>query len=430
MTASEATLATRVAAGRLPHWRHVSAGCVGNVLEWYDFAIYGYLAAAIGRQFFPATDPTASLLAAFAVFAVGFLMRPVGGVLIGHIGDRHGRRMALLVSVAGMAVPTVLIGLLPTYASIGLAAPVILIVLRMIQGIAVGGEYVGSMVFLVEAAPAGRRGLFGAFAGVGTVLGILIGSAAATLLTALADPAVVEAWAWRVPFLAGILPAFAGILLRGTVEKEPPRRADRGRLPIVEALATHPREIVVLAALNAFNAVGFYVSFVYVASWLQLADGIAPDVALGLNTTSMVILLFVVAGFGWLSDRIGRVPILVGATLGGIVFAWPLFWLMHLGGAAPAFAGQLGLVVLVGACGVLPATMVEAVGARVRVSAIAVACNVSMGIIGGLSPLVATWLIATTGDPLSPAVFVAASAALSFVATWFLVEGAGRPLRD
>lgn len=409
--------------------RQIAAGTIGNVLEWYDFAVYGYLATFIAANFFPSEDAVAGLLATFAVFAVGFLMRPLGGILIGHIGDRYGRKPALLVSVVGMAVPTVLIGLLPSYATIGFAAPVLLVVLRIVQGLSVGGEYVSSMVFLVESAPAHRRGFYGACCAAGAVSGILLGSAAAAVLLDVYGHAAVEAWAWRLPFLAGVLLAFAGYLLRRHLA-EPPRTEPTGpvRLPVLEAVQGHARVILTLIGLTAFNAVGFYVAFVFLASWLQEADGIRPSVALTMNTLNMVILVGLLVAFGWLSDRVGRLPILAGATAAAVVLAVPLFVLMRDGGLTGAFLGQLGFVVVVGAFGVQPALMVEAVGARVRVTAIALAFNIGMGVIGGLSPLVATWLIATTGEEIAPAYFIMAAGAVSFLATRFLRETLGRPL--
>jgi MHS family proline/betaine transporter-like MFS transporter len=408
--------------------RQIAAGTIGNVLEWYDFAVYGYLATFIAANFFPAEDPVAGLLATFAVFAVGFLMRPVGGILIGHIGDRYGRKPALLVSVCGMAVPTVLIGLLPSHASIGLAAPVLLVVLRIVQGLSVGGEYVSSMVFLVESAPANRRGFYGACCAGGAVSGILLGSAAAALLLDVFGHEVVEAWAWRLPFLAGVLLAIAGYLLRRHLAE--PVRTERvpARLPVVAAVQRHPREILTLIGLTAFNAVGFYVSFVFLTSWLQEVDGIRPSVALTMNTVNMVVLVGLLIAFGWLSDTVGRVPILAGATAAAVVLAVPLFLLMREGGLAGAFLGQLGFVVIVGAFGVQPAAMVEAVGGAVRVTAVGLAFNIGMGIIGGLSPLVATWLITATGEEIAPAYFIMAAGAVSFLASRFLRETAGRPL--
>lgn len=429
MTMGEATIAREGPAHEAGHVRRIAAGAIGNVLEWYDFAVYGYLAATIGRQFFPSEDPAASLLSAFAVFAVGFLMRPIGGILIGHIGDRHGRRIALIVSVAGMAVPTVMIGVLPGYDAIGLAAPILLVLLRMVQGMSVGGEYVGSMVFLVESAPADRRGVYGAFAGVGAVGGILLGSASATLLAALLPAEAIEAWAWRLPFLAGLVLAIVGFVLRREMAEPAAAPREHTRLPIVEAVREHPWAILRIAGLSVFNAVGFYVSFVYVATWLQTEDGLGEATALEVNTLNMVILLFVIVGFCRLSDRIGRKPILTGAAIGFMVLGVPLFWLMDRGDVVSAFLGQLGLVAMVGALGVMPTAMVETVAGRVRVTAIALGYNLTLGFVGGTAPLVAAWLIDETGDPLAPGFFVAAAGAVSFVAIRFFNETAGRPLQ-
>ena len=216
-------------------YKTVGAGMIGNVLEWYDFAIYGYFAAAIGRQFFPHQDPVAQLLSAFGVFAVGYLMRPIGGALIGHIGDRFGRRAALIFSVVAMAIPTFLIGLLPGYATIGLAAPIALTLLRMVQGLSVGGEYTSSMVFLVEHAPEGRRGLVGALTSCGTHVGILLGSAVGAGFAATMSEAALEAWGWRIPFLLGLVVAIAGYVLRRHVQETLPAERSQ-RAPIVETL--------------------------------------------------------------------------------------------------------------------------------------------------------------------------------------------------
>jgi MHS family proline/betaine transporter-like MFS transporter len=184
--------------------RVIAAGMIGNVLEWYDFAIYGYFAATIGRQFFPHEDAVAQLLSAFGVFAIGYLMRPLGGVLVGHIGDTFGRRAALTFSVVAMAIPTFLMGLLPGYQTIGVLAPIGLTLLRVVQGLSVGGEYTGSMVFLVEHAPEGRRGLMGALGASGTTAGILLGSAVGAAFAASMSTAALDAWGWRIPFLLGL----------------------------------------------------------------------------------------------------------------------------------------------------------------------------------------------------------------------------------
>src|SRR5262252_2288302 len=194
--------------------RVIVAGMIGNVLEWYDFAVYGFFAAAIGQEFFPHQDRVAQLLSAFGIFALGYLMRPLGGAVTGHIGDRFGRRAALTFSVAAMAIPTFLIGLLPGYGTLGLLAPIALTLLRMVQGLSVGGEYTSSMVFLVEQAPDGRRGLMGALISCGASGGILLGSAVGAGFAAGMSVTALDAWGWRIPFLLGLVVGTAGYFLR------------------------------------------------------------------------------------------------------------------------------------------------------------------------------------------------------------------------
>jgi len=393
---------------------------IGNVLEWYDFAIYGYFATQIGRNFFPHEDAVAQLLSAFGVFAIGYLMRPIGGVIVGHIGDRFGRRAALTFSVTAMAIPTFLIGLLPGYQTIGLLAPIGLTLLRIVQGLSVGGEYTSSMVFLIERAPEGRRGLMGALAASGSALGILLGSAVGAAFAASMSTAALDAWGWRISFLLGLVVGIAGYMLRryvleaGVVEK-------RTRLPIIETLHDHWRAVAGFAGLSVYTAVTFYVGFVYLVSWLQTADGIPPSRSLEINTFSMVMTLPVVITAGWLSDWIGRKPLMLLASIGGLIGALPLFWLMNHPSELLAQLGQLGLVLLIGVYyGALPAVLVEAAPPAVRCTAVALGYNLCYGLFGGLSPLVATWLVERTGDEIAPAFLIMASAAVTLVTLfWF-----------
>ena len=408
--------------------RTIAVGAIGNVLEWYDFAIYGYFAAAIGRAFFPSEDPVAQVLAAFGIFAVGFLMRPVGGALIGHIGDRFGRRAALTFSVAAMAIPTFLVGALPGYQVLGVAAPILLTLLRMIQGLSVGGEYTTSIVFMVERAPPGRRGIIGAMACCGAVGGILLGSASGALLAETMSPEALEAWGWRIPFLVGLLVGLAGFLLRRHVH-EVPKPHVKERSPLLETVRNHGPLLARLAALSVFNSVGFYLMFVYIVSWLQLVDGMAPARALAINTISMLVLLPLMVAMGWAADRFGRRPVLLGATALGFVGALPFFWLMHHTDPTLVLLGQLGFVAAVGTfVGTQPAIMVEAAPIAVRCTAIALGYNVTLGVVGGLSPLAATWLISRTGNDYSPAFMIMVAAAISFLALQTYEETYRKPL--
>ena len=393
--------------------RILAAGTIGNLLEWYDFAIYGYFAATIGRVFFQAQSPVAQVLAAFGIFALGYLMRPLGGMAVGHIGDRYGRRAALTFSIAAMAVPTFLVGLLPGYDTLGMAAPILLTFLRMIQGLSVGGEATTSMVFLVERAPPGRRGLVGSFCSLAATGGFLLGSAVGAAFAALLPADALAAWGWRVPFLLGLLLGVVGWWIRRVIVEDPPARSDHCS-PLIETFRHHGRDVMRVAGITIFNAVGFYLMFLYVVTWLQTVDGIAPARALEINTVSMLFLLPVMLLSGWLSDRVGRRPLMLTAMVLGFVGAVPCLWLMHHPDPALILLGQLALVVPAAiGLGVIPSLLTEAVAGRVRCTAVSLGYNLAFGVIGGLTPLTAAWLVARTEMDLSPAWLFMAAAAIS-----------------
>jgi MHS family proline/betaine transporter-like MFS transporter len=357
-------------------------------------------------------------------------MRPVGGALVGHIGDHYGRRAALTFSVAAMAIPTFLIGLVPGYETLGIVAPLLLTLLRIVQGLSVGGEYTSSMVFLVEHAGHGRRGLMGALTACGASAGILLGSAVGAAFAASMSTTTLDAWGWRIPFLLGLVVGIAGYVLRRHVAEAIPVE-QRERAPIVETLQDHWRLVLRLSGMTVLIAVGFYVSFVYLVSWLQTADGIAPARALEINSLSMLLLLPVTVLTGLASDHFGRKPLLVLACVLGFVGALPVFWLLYHPSPLLAQLGQLGLVLVVGMYhGVLPAFMVETAPAQVRCTAVALGYNICLGVLGGLTPLVATWLVGRTGNELTPAFLVMAAAAITLATVVRFDETYRRPLAD
>jgi MHS family proline/betaine transporter-like MFS transporter len=397
--------------------RAIIAGVAGNVMEWYDFSVYGYFAANIGRHFFPAQDAVSSLIAAFGVFAAGFLMRPLGSLLFGHIGDKVGRKMALTASVALMAIPTFLIGALPSYQQIGVTASVLLVLMRLLQGLSVGGEYTISSIFLVEHSAAGRRGFFGSFAEVGACSGVLLGSALSGLVTTVLDRAMVESWGWRIPFLIGLTVGIVGLYIRRhVVEKSAPQASHRKTASPIRETFTEWRTILRLIGLGAVGAVGFYMSFVYVTTYLRQIDHIAQSTALDINTISMAALLLLLTPVGAVSDRCGRKPVLLIATGGMLLMAWPLFWMLHHHAPFVILLGQIGFAVL-SACfwGTIPATMVELVPERVRCTVLSLGYNTGMAILGGLTPMVAVYTIKRSQYDLSPAFLLMGAAAVSFV---------------
>lgn len=414
---------------RRAHRRVIVAGIAGNVMEWYDFAVYGYFARTIGQLFFPSEHPTVSLLAAYGAFAVGFFMRPLGAIVFGFIGDRVGRAHSLLWSVVAMAVPTFAMGLLPTYHEIGITASVLMMLCRILQGLAVGGEYTGSVVFLAERAPPGRRGFASGWAPLGAVAGILLGSITGTVILNGLPLADVVAWGWRLPFLFGVAVGIAGFFIRRHVSFDKPP-ASKG-FPLTQAIREYPRELLQVVGISIANAAGFYLMFVYIVTWLKLHAQVKPGTALLINSLNMTIMLFVILGAAWLSDKVGRKPVMVAAALGLLVLAWPLMAMMQTGIFIDVFLGQLGFVLLVGSyVAVNPIATCEIFPRSVRCSAVSAAYNITLGAVGGSAPMVATWLIAETDYPLAPALYVMLAAAISAVATLSLSSRAQQRMNE
>ena len=406
--------------------RHALAGTVGNVLEWYDFAVYGFLAPIMSPLFFPADNGLTGLIKTYGIFAAGYLMRPIGGIIFGYVGDRLGRKIALQWSIALMAVPTVLVGLLPVHASIGSTAAVLLILLRLVQGISVGGELIGSMSYLVETAPANRRGLAGSWSVCGGVGGILLGSLVASTLGSLLTEEAMNEWGWRIPFLMGIVIFAVGSWLRRTLvesadfEKADADEANAG-LPIIAVLRDIPGRVLHLSVSILLFATSFYLLFVWMPTYLSQI--VTPPVAhaLGVNTTAMVLLLIMIPLGGHLSDSLGRKPIMLTATVVMGLFVYPAFLILDQGVMLYALVIQLLFAVLLGLIqGPLPAFMVECFPVKVRYTAIGLSYNITLAIFGGTAPLVSTWLIQATGDLASPAIYLVVLAVISTISMYFL----------
>lgn len=410
--------------------RIILSGTIGNVMEWYDFAVYGYLASVIGSQFFPSNDPTDSILAAFGAFAAGFLARPLGGMVFGPLGDRVGRRHAMIISVLAMAASTVTMGLLPTYETIGIAAPVAIVLLRIIQGVSVGGEFTTSIIFLAENAPPGRRARTAIWSFVGGCSGILLGSAIGALCASLMSEAQLASYGWRIPFLCGALVAIVGYLIRRGLHADD--LTGKSRQPLRDTFGRHRPAVIRMILLNLGVAVSFYTAFVYAVTYIRRIDRLPESVALDLNTGAMVFLLILYSTGAWLSDLFGRKPILIAGysilTFGSI----PLFQLMHSHNPVMIALGDLGFVIGIGLVnGGIAATMVELMPHAVRCTGIGLAYNVSMAAFGGTAPLVAAWLITETGDPTAPAYWVTAICAISLIAAIFLIpETRDKPLAN
>ncbi len=412
----------------------ILAGFIGNVVEWYDFALYGYLASVFGGLFFPSRSHAASLLATYGVFAAGFIMRPLGAGLFGWFGDLFGRSKTMLISVAMMVIPTFLLGALPTYETVGVWAPVMLIIVRLVQGLSVGGEFSSSVTYLVETAPDGKRGFSGSWANTGSLTGMLVGAAAAAAVTTFLTPDELTSWGWRAPFLFGSVIGAFGIWLRRKLPQSQQflkYHAERGESsPIIEAWTANRKQTIQAILFASGYGVFFYFSFVYLPNWVYDRTGIAQATALQINTAATAVILPLIPLSGIVGDRyIRRRSFILIAT--GLIAAlsYPLFLWLRDGVVVTLIVVQLGLDVLVAVpLGSAPALFVELFPTRDRLSGYSLAYNLGLGVAGGATPAIATWLMAATGARLAPAVFLAILAGLSTVTLFWMSDGSREAL--
>jgi MFS transporter, MHS family, proline/betaine transporter len=394
--------------------------------NWYDFAAYGFLAGTFAANFFPSENHLLSLMASYSVFAVAFLTRPLGGLLFGHIGDRIGRRTALLISVAAMAVPSFAIGLLPTYAAIGMLAPVLLIVLRMIQGVSVGGELTISLVYLGEYSADHHRGTGASLSFLGAVIGTLIGSLLISVLDDALGPETMRAWGWRIPFLGSALFGSLGLALRIRRLEEPKEFASNNkRAPVIVAFATEWRAMLVAFLICIPAGAAYYVGFIYLVTFAHQYDALTAAQANLIVTGGLVTLLFGVPLAAALSDQIGRRPVMMAGVLGQLLLAWPLFasatdhvsW--HVQGWEILFAIAQSLV-----SGPMPAMIAECFPTSVRCTATSLSYNAAMTLLGGTGPMIVVYLIAISGIPTAPAWYVIATSIPAAIGILLSREGA------
>jgi MHS family proline/betaine transporter-like MFS transporter len=410
----------------------IAAGVVGNVLEWYDFALFGVLAPVIASQFFPSADPLAGLISSYTVFAIGFLARPLGGVIFGHIGDRFGRRQALVLSVSLMALPTALLGLLPTYQAVGILAPVLLTLLRVVQGISTGGEFAGSIIFLVEQAPERRGGLYGSIANFGSMIGGLLGAGCGWLLAEILTPDAMQDWGWRVLFFSGILVGLFGLWARAGVPDTPvfaELAACRSLepQPLRSALRQEWRQMALGAGLNWSASVAYYVVFVWFISNISEVIGLPYQTALGIGTFGLVVGLLATLAIGHLSDVVGRKRMLVAGSIATTIFAVPLLLLAATGTLAAVALSQFGLAILAAIfLGTLPAVFVSLHGPALRCTALSLGYNTALALFGGTAPLIATLLVKATGWPAAPGLYLVLTALVCLALVRFVPDAAER----
>ncbi|CCQ46141.1 sugar (and other) transporter family protein [Pseudarthrobacter siccitolerans] len=397
----------------------VAAG-IGHFLEWFDFAVYGFLAVTIGQLFFPSENPTVSLLSSLSVFGVAFLFRPMGGLIIGALGDRLGRRAALSLAIVLMGVCTLAIGLLPTYETIGIAAPILLVVFRCAQGFSAGGEYAGAATFLIEYAPHGRRGLWSSVVSAGAAIGVMGGGVVTLLLASSISSEEMSAWGWRVPFIVAGPLAVLGLYLRLRLEDTPvfrelQRTHEVEHAPLRSASKKSRSGILLVFTCTAVTGLGFYYLATFVITFLTVKVNMPRTAALELSILGLLIYSIMCPIAGMIGDRIGRRKTMLIGTIGIAVVTIPCFMLL---GTGNWFLGLAGLVIFAAfealvnvMLGVL---MVELFPARLRVSGSSIGFNVAQALIGGPGPFIATAIASAFALLVAPAFYLAAVALICF----------------
>ncbi|HQS66909.1 MAG TPA: MFS transporter [Sulfuricurvum sp.] len=398
-----------------PKQKIIAAGIIGNIIEYYDFALIGFLAVMMGNLFFPSTSPFLSLLGSFGAFAAGMIMRPVGAAIFGHIGDRVGRRFALISSLVLMALPTFLIGFLPTYAQIGIMAPILLVSLRMIQGLSVGGEYASSIVYLVEQAGAGRQNLYGSFVSVGAKIGMALGSSlCGGLLWYLGEDTMGE-WGWRIPFILSIFIAMIGIYLRrGLIDDYEP--SEEKLVPIVAIFRHHRKVFGKFLIVASVVWMFYYTLFIYLPIWLEGSAGLSKMQSGQINTFSIIMGVVFIPLMAMLADKIGSLRVMKIAALSSAVTIFPLLYMMIHGGFLGALIATAAMVVLLCAyqAPIFAATVMGIDHHGFRASFTALILGSAAGIVGGITPALMTSLVELTHNPYSPAYLIGLSSLIAW----------------
>jgi MFS family permease len=406
----------------------------GGALEFYDFIIFIVFAKIISALFFPAQDPTASLMLTFGVFALGYVVRPLGGFLFGHFGDRLGRKKTFVASILLMAIPTFLMGLLPTYETLGITASILLIILRLLQGLSVSGELPGAIIFVAESVPDQHRG---AACGViffainsGLLLGSLLGS---FLMSTLSQEALMD-WGWRIPFLLGGLLGVVSYYLRKKLRETPlfqeiNQQQSKEKVPALILFQQYPKQLLKGIGVTVLGATLFTVCFLYLPTYIATQFQFPLKSLFTVNSIAIFIFSIQAVLMAWLSDRVGRKTIMRIGAIGFIVLSYPLFMLFQQGNFALVIATMI-IFALMGGCisGTFPCQLVEMFPTRVRYTGFGVAYNITYAIFGGLTPLIVTALIRTTNEPLAPAFWLIGTAVIAFITLFTLKETAGNKL--
>lgn len=403
----------------------VISGMIGNALEWYDYALYAQFAYIIGQHFFPDSEMRETLT--FAVFAAGFIVRPLGGVIFGNIGDKFGRRIALVIGIITMAVPTAGIGLLPGYETIGIAAPIILTLIRLIQGFSLGGEFSGCISYIVEHAPANRRGIAGSASFVSMCAGMLLGLATASAFSYFMTEENLVEWGWRIPFIAGLFISSVGLYIRKNLAESPIYKLakETGRLsrfPLREVLSKHWFELIIAIGIYITVTAPFYTATVFICNCMKTL-GYTQDQGGTVSGIILVVMIIILPISAAISDRIGRKPVLLTGIILIILLAYPVFIGLGSMNFYIAVVSQVVFAAIIAIyMGPVPTVLVELFPTSVRFTGVALSYNLAAAIFGGSAPVVGMTLAKYTGDQYAISYYLMALAVLSCFVLWLYKE--------
>lgn len=407
----------------------IAAGVIGEVLEWYDFTLYAFFAPVLATLFFPTHDPMLSLLATFGGFAAGYLTRPLGGIIFGHLGDRFGRKNTLAFTLLLMAIPTFFMGLLPTYEDIGIWAPTLLILLRLLQGLSCGGEYTGSIIFLYEHSSIKHQGFFSSLAIMGSFIGGLLSILAITMTTAVMSHESLYAWGWRLPFLFGILTAFIGFYTRIKVAETPifeqiKKQGEIVRIPVMDVFKRHKRILFMIMGLALQVDAMSYIIIVYMPTYLTKIIGLPMANALMLTMVAIITVISTLPLFGTITDRIGSKALLIISSIGVMLVAYPVYTLFLENQLEYILVGELIFGIFIAmSMAASPKIIAGMIPPHLRYSTISLGHGIGVALFGGTAPLIVTFLIDKTSSPLAPAYYIIMTAIMTLFVALKLKSG-------